>query len=72
MLTNVSENIRELRKKTGLTQQMLAKELAVSYQAVSAWERGQSLPDLENTIRLALFFHVSLDCLVGEKTKNEK
>ena len=69
MFTNVSENIRELRKKTGLTQQMLAKELAVSYQAVSAWERGQSLPDLENTIRIAQFFQVSLDTLVGEKTK---
>ena len=51
----------------GLTQRMLAKKLLVSYQAVSAWERGQSVPDLANAAALAQFFGVSLDALVFDR-----
>lgn len=61
---HIGANIRKLRKVRKLTQSMLAKELMVSYQSISAWERGQSLPDLENALRIAHLFGVSLDALV--------
>ena len=60
----IGNNIRKYRRKMGLTQRALAQELLVSYQAVSAWERGQSTPDLANAAALAQFFSVSLDVLV--------
>lgn len=60
----IGNNIRKFRREMGLTQRMLAKKLLVSYQAVSAWERGQSVPDLTNAAALAQFFGVSLDALV--------
>ena len=59
-------NIRKFRKKKGMTQRMLAQKLLVSYQAISAWERGQSFPDLPNAIRIARFFGVTLDQLIEE------
>jgi len=59
-------NIRKYRKKMGMTQRMLAQKLLVSYQAISAWERGQSFPDLPNAIRIARFFGVTLDQLIEE------
>ena len=52
----IGNNIRKYRRKMGLTQRALAQELLVSYQAVSAWERGQSTPDLANAAALAQFF----------------
>ena len=60
----VGKNIRKNREKLNLTQQELAQKLFVSFQAVSAWERGQALPDLENASKLADFFNVKLDTLL--------
>ena len=65
-LTHVGKNIRKYRKQNNLTQRMLAQQILVSYQAVSAWERGQSVPDLENAICLSEFFGVTLDQLISE------
>ena len=60
-----AHRLKELRKEKNMTQQQLSNALLVSYQAVSAWERGQSYPDLPNAVRLARFFGISLDRLVG-------
>ena len=63
----ISKNIIALRKKKGLTQKDLAKELRVSNQAVSKWESEKCFPDITLLPVLATFFGVSLDeLLLGE------
>ena len=54
------EKIAHLRKSNGMTQDDLGKVLNVTYQAVSKWERGESLPDFTTMSQLARFFQVPL------------
>ncbi len=63
--------IRHHREAVGLTQSQLAESIYVSFQAISAWERGITPPDLENVCRLAEFFGVSIDSLVGNFEDNK-
>lgn len=58
-----------LRKAAGLTQLQLAKELGISYQAVSKWENGLSNPDLVFIPPLADLLGVSIDTLFGRETR---
>lgn len=60
----IGKNIRLYREKMGITQRMLSDSIMVSFQAISAWERGMSVPDLENAVRLAEFFGISVDALL--------
>lgn len=69
-LTQIGKNIRTYRMREGLTQRELADNVLVSFQAISAWERGLSVPDLENAIRLANYFGVSVDALFAEREKD--
>ncbi len=62
--------IMRLRKDRGLTQEQLANELGISYQAVSKWETGNSCPDLTALPLLADLFGVSIDALFG-RTETE-
>ena len=54
------EKIAHLRKSSGMTQEDLGKVLNVTYQAVSKWERGESLPDFTTMSQIARFFQVPL------------
>lgn len=56
--------ISALRKKAGLSQNALAEKLGVSPQAVSKWESGKNLPDIDLFRELAWLFDVSIDSLV--------
>ncbi len=67
----VARTIKELRRKNNMTQMNLADELAVSYQAVSNWERGNSMPDISKLGELARVFHCSIDELLGESRETE-
>lgn len=62
----LGENIKKHRKKMQLTQTQLAEKMFVSTQAISNWERGLTPPDLENLCKLSVFFHVSVDSLLGK------
>lgn len=64
---NLAEKLYELRKTNALSQDELADKLNVSRQAISKWERGESLPDTENLIQLSKLYNVSIDELVGLK-----
>lgn len=63
--------IRKLREMHGLKQINLANALQVSPQAVSKWEKGVSLPDIESLKRIATLFNVSIDFLLGITDKRE-
>ena len=57
----INEKIKELRKKSGLTQEALAAALNISYQSVSKWESGTASPDIAHLVPLANVFGVTLD-----------
>lgn len=71
-MKSIGENIAALRKKKNMTQEALAAEIGVSAQAVSKWENGTNLPDIQLLPILADIFSVSIDTLYGrEKSKSE-
>ena len=57
-------NLKVYRKQRDLTQEQIAEKLGVSRQAVAKWERGDSLPSIENVIALADLYEISVDSLV--------
>ena len=66
---NFGENLQQVRKKNGLSQEALAELLGVSRQAVSKWELGDGYPEVEKLLILSKKLNVSLDSLLaGEST----
>jgi transcriptional regulator with XRE-family HTH domain len=63
----VAKNLVDLRKNAGFTQIELAEKLNYSDKAVSKWERGESLPDIETMKRIADLYSVSVDSLLREQ-----
>lgn len=61
---NLQEKMTGARKKKGVTQDQLARELQVTRQTVSRWERGTALPSMDNLRRLS---HVTLGYFVDGK-----
>lgn len=61
----ISEKIRELRIRLGLTQLQLADKLGLTRSSVNAWEQGISVPSTPYIIQLAKLFNVSTDYLLG-------
>ncbi|XMB86085.1 helix-turn-helix domain-containing protein [Mycoplasmatota bacterium WC44] len=57
------ETHRELRIRNGFTQDQLAKELNVTRQTISSWERGKSLPDIEMISSIASMYDISINAL---------
>lgn len=57
--------ISNLRKAAQLTQTELADRLGISFQAVSNWERGLSMPDISKLAELASLLNVTVDALLG-------
>ena len=66
------KRIKELRKEKGLTQEKFAKVIGVSRSAISMYEIDASEPDFNILNRIADFFNVSIDYILGrEKRINE-
>lgn len=58
--------IRQLREQRGMQQKELALELNVSQPTVSDWEAGRKIPSAKSTMKLAKFFSVSVEYLMGD------
>ena len=58
------ERVKAVRMGAGLTQEQFASRIGVTRQAVSNWENGRNLPDIEVVIALSQTFGVSLDELI--------
>ncbi|MDR0928458.1 MAG: helix-turn-helix domain-containing protein [Oscillospiraceae bacterium] len=67
-MNQIGRRIAEARKARNMTQMALADAMGVSFQAVSNWERGQSMPDIAKLPELAELLGLSIDALLsGEK-----
>jgi tellurite methyltransferase len=66
----LSGNIARYRKKRGLTQDDLAVRLGITFQAVSKWETGQTVPDTVILPELAKILDISMDKLFGYASLN--
>lgn len=60
-----ADRLLELRKEKGLSQASLSKALGVSYAVVCYWETNRSEPTAPNLVKVADFFDVSVDYLLG-------
>ena len=66
------EKILELRNKKRISQDRLAEMLGVTRQAVSKWELDETLPDIENAIKIANLFETSLEYLFITEAEQKK
>lgn len=71
-LNKIGRRIAQARKRAGLTQEQLAEQLGISPQAVSKWENGWNLPDLENMLLLAEKLNVPYSNLIEEEDETER
>ena len=71
-----AERLKELREKYDLSQSELGKTLNVTPQSISNYETGKRMPEISELIKLADYFGVSIDYLVGRTAiiteENEK
>ncbi|MDT2884902.1 helix-turn-helix transcriptional regulator [Lactococcus lactis] len=65
-----AERLKELRKEKDLTQNEFAERLGIKQNSYSDWENGKSEPNIKMLEKIAVFFDVSIDYLVG--IKNER
>ena len=68
MKQSMGQIIRQLRKERNLTQEELAEQLNITYQAVSRWENETGMPDISQVVPLANAFGVSVDVLFGTQS----
>ena len=66
---NFSHNLIRLRKSNGLTQLALAEKLSYSDKAISKWEVGSVLPDIETMTHIAEFFGTTVNDLIYPERK---
>jgi len=57
--------IKELRKKKGISQQRLATDLNTTQNTISRYETGEREPGIDELIKIADYFNVSVDYLIG-------
>lgn len=61
----IGENIQKYRKSVGFSQEELAQKLFVSRQTISLWEKDQTIPTIDNLMRLKKVFGVLVDEILG-------
>lgn len=59
------KNLKTMRESLGVTQKAVAEAIGVSQQSINKYENHNIEPDIETLIRLAQYFHCSVDQLIG-------
>lgn len=67
-----AEKLKSIRKQAGMSQEKLAEKIGVSRQAITKWETGTGIPDIENIIAVSTLFNVSLDELLSNEKEIKK
>ena len=68
----LKENIKQLRKSRGLSQEELAIKLNVVRQTISKWEQGLSVPDSEMLVSISEVLETPVSTLLGENISESK
>ena len=69
----IGKFILDLRKQNKMTQKEFADKLNVTAQAVSKWENGRGIPDIEILHKISTEFNVNIDSILsGEKERKKK
>ena len=68
---NIARNISELRKQHKLTQLELAEKLNYSDKAISRWERGDTLPDIDILCKICELFSVNFEYLISSTPEQQ-
>ena len=69
---NLPQRLKELRNQHHYSQEELAEKLNVTRQAISRWENGKAVPDIDNLLFLSELYDVPLDYLLGEELTHEE
>lgn len=62
---SLGSSLAQARRKSGRTQEEAAEKLGVSRQTISKWELDETLPDINQSKKLAVFYHLTLDQLIS-------
>ena len=62
-----AEKLKSIRKQVGISQELLAEKIGVSRQAVTKWETGAGIPDIDNMVSISNLFNISIDELICNK-----
>lgn len=69
IMINYCESLKYHREAAGLTQMELSKKTGISHQNINRWESGAVLPNIDFCVKLADFYGISLDELIGRGGK---
>ena len=72
MIQGLSDRLRDLREKMGLSQRAVAQRLDVSPSIISSYETGERTPSTENLLALSYLYHCSTDYLLGKESAPQK
>lgn len=61
-----ADKLKTLRKQAGISQEKLAEQIGVSRQAITKWETGGGIPDIDNMMMISQLFHISVNELFGK------
>ena len=67
----ISETIKKIRKENNITQKELADKLGVTYQAVSKWENGKNIPDIEIMKEICTEYNIDINELLDNKIEKK-
>ena len=68
---NFSSKLCELREKIGVTQTQAAKTIGITPRQYQRFEKGEQKPGFENLLKIADYYCVSVDWLMGRTDKRE-
>ena len=67
----IDMNIKHFRKRCGLTQEQLAEKLSVTRQTLAKWENGEASPTIDDCIRMADIFDITVNDLASDMKEEE-
>lgn len=71
-MLNYGEALKYQREIKGISQLNLAQQIGTSHQNINRWENGTVLPSIDFCVKLAEFYDISIDELIGRKTYKDE